>query len=194
LPSRLETMGRLARWRSAAAAASYHRVSRLCMQQSDGPHLGAERGRCGRAGQEEPSLHSAINTVRWLSFMCWQTRQVGSTVDSDCIKERCGTCSGLRRFYSSCSEKCPCIWFCSFLQVYLLTLALLTRALGHARKLSVRLSLCFPLSQELSSIKHCTHPWPGQVSGAEASERCLMVPCWWVHVPHTRWQELRQPS
>lgn len=39
-----------------------------------------------------------------------------------------------------------------------------------------------------------THPWPGQVSGAEAGERCLLVPCWWVQVPHAQWQALSRPS
>lgn len=125
--------------------------------------------RVGEAGlHNRCERRRAINAAWWLSFMCQQTRRVGSTIDPDRIKECCGTCSGLRRFYSSCSEKCPCIWFCSFLQVCLLTLALLTRALGHARKLSVWLSLRFPLFQGLSPIKSCTHPWPGQVSGAEA--------------------------
>lgn len=82
---------------------------------------------------------------------------------------------------------------CSFLQVYLLTLALLTRALGHARKLSVQPSLRFPLSQGLSPIKSCTHPWLGQVSGAETGERCPLVPRRWVQVPCAQWQELSHP-
>lgn len=121
---------------------------------------------------------------------------MGSTVDSDHINWCCGTCSGLYRFYSSCSEKCPCIWFCSFLQVYLLTLALLTRALGHARKLNLSLSLCFPLSQGLVPIKSHTHPWLGQVSGAEAGERCLLVPTtgWWVCIPCAQCQEMSHPA
>lgn len=45
--------------------------------------------------------------------------------------------------------------------------------------------LVFPTFPGLSPIKSHTHPWLGQVSGAEAGERCPLVPPtgWWVWVP-----------